>query len=52
MLPHAMRIRSDTTITSGTIELVGRVQPTAAGSITHWLGPHRPTCRHERWQAV
>ena len=23
MLPHAMRIRSDTTITSGTIEIVG-----------------------------
>ena len=35
MLPHALGIRSDTTITSGTIELAGRLQPTAAGqSIT------------------
>ncbi len=31
MLPHALRIRSDTTITSGSIELAGRLQPTASG---------------------
>ena len=31
MLPHALRIRTDTTITSGSIELAGRVQPTTAG---------------------
>ncbi|HEX4415772.1 MAG TPA: hypothetical protein VH107_19230, partial [Lacipirellulaceae bacterium] len=35
MLPHALQIRQDTTITSGSIDLVGRIQPTAAGqSIT------------------
>lgn len=31
MLPHALRIRGDTTITSGTIDIAGRLQPTAAG---------------------
>jgi hypothetical protein len=31
MLPHALGIRGDTTITSGSIELAGRLQPTAAG---------------------
>ncbi len=31
MLPHALRIRSDTTITSGTIDLAGSVKPTADG---------------------
>jgi hypothetical protein len=39
MLPHTLRIRSDTTITSGTIDLVGSLKPSAdgqaiAGSIT------------------
>src|SRR6185503_20282512 len=35
MLPHAMRIRSDTTITSGTIDIVGSLKPSADGqSIT------------------
>ncbi len=31
MLPKALRIRSDTTITSGTIELAGRYQPAGEG---------------------
>jgi hypothetical protein len=31
MLPHALRIRGDTTINSGAIELTGRIQPTPAG---------------------
>ena len=31
MLPHALRIRGDTTITSGTIDIAGRLQPTADG---------------------
>jgi translocation and assembly module TamB len=31
MLPHALRIRSDTTITSGTIEVAGTLKPTASG---------------------
>ena len=31
MLPHALGIRGDTTITSGSIELAGRLQPTTAG---------------------
>jgi hypothetical protein len=31
MLPHALGIRSDTTITSGSIEIIGRLQPSAAG---------------------
>lgn len=31
MLPHALRIRGDTTITSGTIELAGSLKPTADG---------------------
>ena len=31
MLPHALGIRGDTTITSGTVEIAGRVTPTAAG---------------------
>lgn len=35
MLTHALQIRQDTTITSGSIDLAGRIQPTAAGqSIT------------------
>jgi hypothetical protein len=32
MLPHALHIRTDTTITSGTVEIAGRCQPAAAGS--------------------
>lgn len=31
MLPHALRVRSDTTITSGTIDLVGSLKPSADG---------------------
>ena len=31
MLPHALRIRSDTTITSGTIDVVGSLKPNADG---------------------
>ncbi len=31
MLPRTLRIRNDTTITSGSIELAGRIQPTATG---------------------
>ncbi len=31
MMPRALRIRTDTTITSGSIELAGRVQPIANG---------------------
>src|SRR4029079_461156 len=39
MLPHALRIRSDTTITSGTVDVVGNLKPSAdaqaiTGSIT------------------
>ena len=35
MLPHALRIRGDTTITSGTIELAAQYQPDGGGqSIT------------------
>lgn len=33
MLPRAMRIREGTTITSGTVELMGRLQPTELGQI-------------------
>ncbi|MCI0333425.1 MAG: hypothetical protein L0228_09400 [Planctomycetes bacterium] len=33
MLPHAMRIREGTTITSGTIELAGRYQPSEGGQL-------------------
>ncbi|MFO0790439.1 MAG: DUF748 domain-containing protein [Pirellulales bacterium] len=31
MLPHALRIRSDTIVTAGSVELNGRLQPTATG---------------------
>jgi len=31
MLPHALAIRGDTTITSGTVEIASRITPTAAG---------------------
>lgn len=31
MLPHALRIRSDTTISSGSIELASKIQPTSTG---------------------
>ncbi len=31
MLPHALRIRGDTTINSGSIELAGKIQPTPTG---------------------
>ncbi len=33
MLPHALRIRADTTITSGAIEVAGRYQPHEGGQI-------------------
>ncbi len=33
MLPHAMRIREGTTITSGTMELAGRYQPSEGGQL-------------------
>ena len=33
MLPHALRIRSDTTITSGTIQLAARTQPADGGQL-------------------
>lgn len=31
MLPHALRLRSDTIITAGSVDLAGRLQPTATG---------------------
>src|SRR5262249_4548753 len=31
MLPHALHIRQDTTVTSGSIDLSTRIQPTSAG---------------------
>jgi hypothetical protein len=33
MLPHALRIRNDTTITSGTIQLTARTQPADGGEL-------------------
>jgi hypothetical protein len=33
MLPRAMRIRADTTITSGTVDIAGRCQPAGAGQL-------------------
>jgi hypothetical protein len=33
MLPHALRIRANTTVTSGTIELAGRAQPNENGQL-------------------
>ena len=40
MLPHALRIREDTTITSGTIELAGQLPAERRRPADHRFGPH------------
>ncbi len=52
MLPHMLHVRSGTTITSGAIQLAGRIQPSREWPIVNRVGPRRPNQRDDGRQAV